>query len=144
MKPIPLLAPALPAAALALLVAAPAQAYIGPGVGLGVIGTVFGIVATLALAVFGFLWYPMKRLMAKRRGTNAKSGAAVPPAVAANEAATKPVDTAVAVPPSNGAEPGTLRPDVVPVESATPAAPAPTSSTAPTSSGARTPERDGA
>ena len=134
MKSIP--SPALPVAALALLAAAPAQAYIGPGVGLGVIGTVFGIVATLALAVFGFLWYPMKRLLAKRRGTNAKPGAAVPPAVAANEAATRPVDTAVAVPPSNGAEPGTLRPDVVPVESTTPAAPAPST--------ARTPERDGA
>lgn len=79
-------APCLPAATLALLVAAPAHAYIGPGVGLGVIGTVFGIVATLALAVFGFLWYPAKRLLAKRRGAAPKLATAAEPVEQAERA----------------------------------------------------------
>ncbi len=97
MKPVKYFVLALPVVAAGLL-ATPAQAYIGPGVGLGVIGTVFGIVATLALAVFGFLWYPMKRLMAKRRGKAAQvsgtaSAAGTTPATgtsAATEPATGP------------------------------------------------------
>jgi hypothetical protein len=40
----------------------PAAAYIGPGAGLSAIGTVLALVATVCLAVVGFLWYPAKRL----------------------------------------------------------------------------------
>ena len=43
-----------------------AQAYVGPGAGITAIGTVIALLAAVALAIVGFLWYPLKRLMAKR------------------------------------------------------------------------------
>ena len=45
----------------------PALAYVGPGAGLSVIGTTLALVAGLFAAVFGFLWYPVKRLLRHRR-----------------------------------------------------------------------------
>ena len=44
-----------------------AQAYVGPGAGLGAIGTVLALIGAGLLAILGFLWYPIKRLLAKRR-----------------------------------------------------------------------------
>jgi len=46
-----------------LFIAGPAQAYIGPGVGAGVITTVLGILTAIVLALFAVLWYPVKRLL---------------------------------------------------------------------------------
>ena len=43
-----------------------AEAYVGPGAGVTAIGTVIALLAAVALAIVGFLWYPLKRLMAKR------------------------------------------------------------------------------
>lgn len=40
-----------------------AQAYVGPGAGLTAIGTMVALLAALILAVVGFVWYPVKRLM---------------------------------------------------------------------------------
>ena len=53
----------------ALLCAAPAVAfaYIGPGAGLSAIGTVVAFFGAIFLAVIGFVWYPIKRLLAKYR-----------------------------------------------------------------------------
>ncbi|MCB1516940.1 MAG: hypothetical protein KDJ19_04900 [Hyphomicrobiaceae bacterium] len=52
---------------LALLFAAlsvePAFAYIGPGAGLSAIGTLVAIVVAAIMAVVGFVWYPVKRLL---------------------------------------------------------------------------------
>ena len=45
-----------------------AQAYVGPGAGLGAIGTVLALIGAVLLAILGFLWYPIKRLLQKRRG----------------------------------------------------------------------------
>ncbi|MGH6902257.1 MAG: hypothetical protein ACREIR_05910, partial [Geminicoccaceae bacterium] len=53
-------------------VVAPAAAYIGPGAGLSAIGLVLAMVAALGLAVVGFVWYPVKRLL-RRRGSAARS-----------------------------------------------------------------------
>jgi hypothetical protein len=39
-----------------------AEAYVGPGLGLGVIGALFGAIATVILAIIGLFWYPLKRL----------------------------------------------------------------------------------
>jgi len=39
----------------------PALAYIGPGLGLGVIGAFFGILFSIVVAIFAFFWYPLKR-----------------------------------------------------------------------------------
>jgi hypothetical protein len=41
----------------------PAAAYVGPGVGLTAIGVFFAVIATIVVAIFGFLWYPIKRLL---------------------------------------------------------------------------------
>jgi hypothetical protein len=44
----------------------PAHAYVGPGAGLTAIGTVLALAAAFCLAIVGFVWYPLKRLL--RRG----------------------------------------------------------------------------
>lgn len=40
-----------------------ASAYIGPGIGAGVVGVVLGIVGSLFLALAGIVWYPLKRIL---------------------------------------------------------------------------------
>lgn len=60
----------LPFIALSLLCTSPAFAYVGPGVGLGVFGTLFGIFAAVALALFGLFWYPLKRAFGKKSASN--------------------------------------------------------------------------
>lgn len=46
-------------------------AYVGPGLGVGAIGVIVGVVGSIFLAVFAVLWYPFKRLMRRRRQKNA-------------------------------------------------------------------------
>ncbi|MCB9994673.1 MAG: hypothetical protein H6873_13580 [Hyphomicrobiaceae bacterium] len=48
---------------LGLIATEPAFAYIGPGAGLSAIGTLLAIVAAAVMAVAGFIWYPLKRLI---------------------------------------------------------------------------------
>jgi hypothetical protein len=52
---------------IALLFAAPqaAVAYIGPGAGIAAIGTVIALIGGILLAIVAFIWYPIKRLVAK-------------------------------------------------------------------------------
>lgn len=50
-------------AAVLLLYAPLAAAYIGPGLGVGVIVTVLGAVIGVLLLLVGIIWYPFKRLM---------------------------------------------------------------------------------
>lgn len=52
----------------------PVYAYIGPGAGAGTIAVVLGILATIAMAFFGLLWYPIKRVVTNR-SRNTNSGA---------------------------------------------------------------------
>ena len=44
-----------------------AHAYIGPGAGISAIGSLLALIAVVVLAVVGFIWYPVKRLMKSRR-----------------------------------------------------------------------------
>ena len=44
-----------------------AHAYIGPGLGLGVIGALLGGVLAVLLAMAGLVWYPLKRLFKKKK-----------------------------------------------------------------------------
>jgi len=46
---------------------APALAYVGPGAGLGVIAVAFAVVLGLALLFFGFLWFPLKRMLNRNK-----------------------------------------------------------------------------
>jgi len=49
------------------LIAGPAEAYIGPGAGVGTIVVAAALVLGLLLLLFGFVWYPLKRMMKKRK-----------------------------------------------------------------------------
>ncbi|MCH8201833.1 MAG: hypothetical protein IH996_01865 [Proteobacteria bacterium] len=55
------------------LIAGPAMSYIGPGAGLTAIGTVLALIGAVVLAIFGFVWYPIKRYMRKRRQSRTKA-----------------------------------------------------------------------
>ncbi|KAA9132829.1 hypothetical protein F3N42_05430 [Marinihelvus fidelis] len=54
-------------AALLLLSPGLAQAYIGPGLGLGALAVIGGILLSILIAVFALVWYPLKRARARRR-----------------------------------------------------------------------------
>jgi hypothetical protein len=43
------------------------EAYIGPGAGISAIGTVLALIATILLAIVGFIWYPAKRLLSRMK-----------------------------------------------------------------------------
>ncbi|MCP4666642.1 MAG: hypothetical protein GY849_09760 [Deltaproteobacteria bacterium] len=50
-----------------LLIPLPAYAYVGPGLGLGAIGAILGVLLSVFLAIIGIFWYPIKRLFGKAR-----------------------------------------------------------------------------
>jgi hypothetical protein len=60
----------LTAITILLISAEPALAYIGPGVGAGLIATVLGLLTAIVLALFAVFWYPIKRLLKHRQGKN--------------------------------------------------------------------------
>jgi Na+/proline symporter len=45
----------------------PIYAYVGPGMGGGLIATILGIIGSIFLAVFGILYYPIKRFLKNRK-----------------------------------------------------------------------------
>lgn len=49
----------------------PAYAYIGPGAGLGTVGTVLAFFAAILLLLVGFVWYPLRRIL--RRSGNSSA-----------------------------------------------------------------------
>jgi hypothetical protein len=52
------------AGVLCMLFFSPAAfAYIGPGLGTGVVATVLGVLAGLLMLLVGVIWYPLKRLI---------------------------------------------------------------------------------
>lgn len=57
-------------AVLTCVISTPAAAYLGPGAGLSAIGSLLALVLAVVVAIFGFLWYPVKRLMKKRRSND--------------------------------------------------------------------------
>jgi hypothetical protein len=42
-------------------------AYLGPGIGSGVIAASIGVVIAIFAALFGLIWFPVKRLLKKRK-----------------------------------------------------------------------------
>jgi len=72
-KPINQLALALPM----LAMAGQAWAYIGPGAGISVVGSLLGILATFFVAIGAILFWPVRKLLKRRkaRGDAAQSGA---------------------------------------------------------------------
>ena len=49
------------------LLSFPSYAYIGPGMGGGVIAAIIGFFAAILLALWGILYYPIKRALKKRK-----------------------------------------------------------------------------
>lgn len=56
---------------MAALLPGQAWAYVGPGAGLTALGSLLALLAAVALAVIGFVWYPVKRLMRRRKAVAA-------------------------------------------------------------------------
>ena len=55
----------------AVAMAGPAAAYIGPGSGISAFGAALALLAAVFFAIVGFVWYPVKRLMRKRKAAAA-------------------------------------------------------------------------
>jgi len=45
----------------------PSHAYLGPGVGGGIIAATLGVIVAIFAALFGLIWFPVKRLLKKRK-----------------------------------------------------------------------------
>ena len=59
---------------IALLAASPAaSAYVGPGLGLGVLGVIAAFVMSIFLALVSIVWYPLKRMF-KKKGAEKREG----------------------------------------------------------------------
>lgn len=55
--------------AVVMLLPQTALAYIGPGAGLSALGTLAALIGAVVLAIVGFVWYPVKRLLRGRKKT---------------------------------------------------------------------------
>ena len=44
-----------------------AWAYVGPGLGLTAIGSLLALVMAVVLGIVGFIWYPIRRLLRRRK-----------------------------------------------------------------------------
>jgi hypothetical protein len=55
-------------AALMVLVLVPslAHAYVGPGAGITAIGSLIALASAVLLAIVGFVWFPIKRMLRAR------------------------------------------------------------------------------
>ena len=41
-------------------------AYVGPGTGMSAIGTFIAFILGISVAILGFIWYPIKRLLKRK------------------------------------------------------------------------------
>lgn len=59
----------------ALLAATPAAAYMGPGAGLGMLGSAIAVLGAVLVALFGIVVLPIRMLLRRRRkAAGAKPG----------------------------------------------------------------------
>ena len=54
-----------------------AQAYIGPGAGVGAITAALGVLGAIFLALLAVIYYPIKRLLKRRRKGGGRGGSKV-------------------------------------------------------------------
>ena len=52
---------------LILNISTPSIAYLGPGVGGGIIAATIGIIIAIFAAILGLIWFPIKRLLKKKK-----------------------------------------------------------------------------
>jgi hypothetical protein len=63
----------------ALFAASAAQAYIGPGAGLSAVGSALALLGAVLLMIVGFVWYPIKRLMKRKKAAPESASSADSP-----------------------------------------------------------------
>ena len=63
----------MPMTSLSFFYLSPLIAYIGPGMGGGVIAAIFGIIAAFFLGLWGILYYPIKRAFKNKKKKNTLS-----------------------------------------------------------------------
>ena len=51
-----------------------AEAYIGPGMGGGLIAVILGILVAIVVGFFAICWYPIKRILKKRKKSDKQGG----------------------------------------------------------------------
>lgn len=54
-------------AILAAAVATPAAAYVGPGLGAGVVAVALGVIGSIFLGIFAVIYYPIKRVLRRKK-----------------------------------------------------------------------------
>ena len=52
---------------LIFIISSNSYAYLGPGIGGGAIAATLGIIIAIFAAMFGLIWFPIKRLIKKRK-----------------------------------------------------------------------------
>tara|TARA_B100000035_G_C20784994_1_gene458578 strand:- start:388 stop:600 length:213 start_codon:yes stop_codon:yes gene_type:complete len=52
---------------LILFISNTSYAYLGPGIGGGVIAATLGIIVAIFAALFGLIWFPLKKILKKRK-----------------------------------------------------------------------------
>lgn len=75
-----------------LLVESASLAYVGPGAGLTAIGALVAVIAAIVVALFGFVWYPLRRLrrwMKNSRTAKANEASGQGPAVEQEDSTSK-------------------------------------------------------
>ena len=58
-----------------LCVAMPAEAYVGPGAGITLIGALIGLVSAVFLALFAVLRWPIRRFLSRRKAAKESADA---------------------------------------------------------------------
>lgn len=70
-----------------VLLSTPAMAYIGPGAGISVLGSLLGILATIVVAIGAIVMWPLRKALKKRRQASSGTEESTPDgAPAINEA----------------------------------------------------------
>ena len=47
-----------------------AFSYIGPGLGLGLIGSILGLLLSFFVLIFAIFWFPLKKILKKKKKNN--------------------------------------------------------------------------
>ena len=58
---------------LLLLLPVPVLAYIGPGAGISVLGSLLGILGTIVIAIGAILFWPIRKMMKRRKAAAANT-----------------------------------------------------------------------
>ena len=55
-----------------ILLETPSYGYLGPGLGGGILAATVGVIVAILAAIFGLIWFPLKRFLKKRKENKTK------------------------------------------------------------------------